>query len=289
MQMDTTATFDCQLTVLWSDGSNIGTTVPYQIYNVRLPQALYTTEIVTDLSTSWFLVSDCFWATSSCNYPDCHTWIAGGYLYWYSDVPRYGPRFTVNGSFTASLNKLKTLAESSRSLATNWGSSPTRLYRVVSDQTISPGGENAAIVDSINSQTQHMDDLQQQAQQREDSAQETAQIDVSSAISDSQSTLSGPLQMMQAVENLGSSITDAFTSSDEYTFHFPGVSGPFMPDGSSVVIIAEQDVDLSYLREHFGVLLDAMGLVVLGLCGWKALDFIYHVLQEILMDREVEI
>lgn len=130
--------------------------------------------------------------------------------------------------------------------------------------------------------------LQQQAQQREDSAQQAAQSDVSSAIQGADDTLSGPLNMMAAVEHLGDELVDAFKSSDEYTFHFPGVKGPFMPDGSSVVIIDEQDVDLSYLRTHFGVLLDALGLVVLGLCGWKSLDFIYHVLQEILMDREVE-
>lgn len=130
--------------------------------------------------------------------------------------------------------------------------------------------------------------LQQEAQAREDSAQASAQNDVESAIQGADNTLSGPLNMMAAVEQLGDEMVNAFKTSGEYTFHFPGVKGPFMPDGSMVTIIDEQDVDLSYLRERFGILLDALGLVALGLCGWKALDFIYHVLQEILMDREVE-
>lgn len=146
--------------------------------------------------------------------------------------------------------------------------------------------EQSKIVDAVNKQIDNDNRLQQEQQNREDEAQKDAEDSISSAISGADDTLSGPLDMIKAVEQLGSSLTDALKNSEDYTFHFPGVKGPFLPGGKMVEIVSEQDVDLSFLHDKFGLIMDAIGLVCLGLCGWKALDYLYRLIQTILGARE---
>lgn len=142
------------------------------------------------------------------------------------------------------------------------------------------------VIAAINAQTDNDNRLQAEAQQREDDAQAAAESSISSAISGADETLSGSLDMIKAVEKLGTDLTDAFTASDVYAFHFPGVKGPFAPGGEVIEILPAQDVDLSYLPDKFGVILDAIGLVFLGLCGWRTLDYIYRLVQTILGAQE---
>lgn len=97
--------------------------------------------------------------------------------------------------------------------------------------------------------------------------------------------VSSALSPLEAVDNLSSQLDAAFKSSGEYTVHFPGLSGPFMPDGSTVTIIQPQDVDLSFL-DRFSVLTSALGVVALGLCGWKTLAYMHGLLMRILGGTE---
>lgn len=141
---------------------------------------------------------------------------------------------------------------------------------------------SATVQTGLESLENKLDEIEANRIGREDAAQADAERGVSSSISSVEDTLSAPLSMVEAAEALGSSLSDAFLSSSEYSFFFPGVSGPFMPDGSSVTIIPAQEVDLSFLRLRFGVILDAVGVVFLGLCGWRTVDYLYRLVMAIL-------
>lgn len=204
-------------------------------------------------------------------------YLSGNLVLTYFDRPSGSTVSSVSG-FVTDLSGTLTLGTSSR-------------VRIKSITDVSAAVTNQTTV--IQQQSQAMQDKMQSLQdaqnKREDDAQSAAQDSLSSAISGADQQLSGPLQMMQAVEQLGDQVSTAFSSAGDYIVHFPGVKGPFMPDGSMVTIIAEQDVDMSYLKQHFGVILDAIGLVALGLCGWRSLDYIYRLVQRILGGSDGEV
>lgn len=147
------------------------------------------------------------------------------------------------------------------------------------------GANTVAAIDKASADIQaKIDSNRQQQEAREDAAQSSAESSIASAVEGADETLSGPLAMVDAIEQLGDQLSSALSSSGEYVIHFPGVSGPFLPGGGFATIIPEQDVDVSYLKQHFGVILDAIGLSALGLCGWKSLDYIYRLAMRILGD-----
>lgn len=128
----------------------------------------------------------------------------------------------------------------------------------------------AAVVSAIQDQTQALidvpDDQQAAAEQYVD---------------DKTAELQEVLTPLQAADRLSDSLLQTFQTTEKYNVHFPGLSGPFMPDGSVVTIIEEQDVDMSFM-DRFSVITNAIGVVMLGLCGWKTLDFLYDKLMQIL-------
>lgn len=100
-------------------------------------------------------------------------------------------------------------------------------------------------------------------------------------VNDSNAQLQEALSPLMAAEQLSGSLVNAFRSKEKYQVYFPGVAGPFMPDGSTVTIIQPQTVDMSFM-DRFSIITDAIGVVMLGLCGWKTLDFLYNTLMKIL-------
>lgn len=67
----------------------------------------------------------------------------------------------------------------------------------------------------------------------------------------------------------------------KYQVYFPGVRGPFLPGGGFATIIEPQYVDMSFL-DNFSIITDAIGVVMLGLCGWKTLEYLRHTAERIL-------
>lgn len=100
-------------------------------------------------------------------------------------------------------------------------------------------------------------------------------------VNDSNAQVQEALSPLMAAEQLSGSLVNAFQSKEKYQVYFPGVAGPFMPDGSTVTIIQPQTVDMSFM-DRFSIITDAIGVVMLGLCGWKTLDFLYNTLMKIL-------
>lgn len=191
---------------------------------------------------------------------------------------------SVSGTWSGSNPAFVGVSLESASYGVNW-SGDVKVNDRISDVLVSVD----AVVGKLDTVDATLNTIESNRQQREDQAQQDAESSISGAISGVDQTLSGPLDMIKAVEQLGDQLTASMQSSGEYQLHFPGVSGPFMPDGSTVMIIQPQDVDMSFLPEKFGVILDAIGLVFLGLCGWKSLDYIYRLIQKILGSNEGEV
>lgn len=66
---------------------------------------------------------------------------------------------------------------------------------------------------------------------------------------------------------------------------FPGLRGPFLPDGQWVTILEPQIVDLSYMS-RFSELTDATGVFMVISCAWLSIKFLHKKLMLILGDPE---
>lgn len=139
----------------------------------------------------------------------------------------------------------------------------------------------AQVVAAIQEQTER------QQQMIEDQTQDLIEVpddqkaEAEQYVDDKTTELQDALTPLQAADRLSDTLLQTFQTTEKYNVHFPGLRGPFMPDGSTVTIIEEQDVDMSFM-DRFSVITDAIGVVMLGLCGWKTLDFLYNKLMEIL-------
>lgn len=108
-----------------------------------------------------------------------------------------------------------------------------------------------------------------------------ADTGVNSQVQQSQQQLQQQLTPLESVEQMGTALDSAFKNSGDYTVRFPGIKGPFMPDGTVVEIVPAQDVDLSFL-DRFSAVTSAVGLVMLGICAWRTLEFLHGLLMRIL-------
>jgi hypothetical protein len=75
-------------------------------------------------------------------------------------------------------------------------------------------------------------------------------------------------------------------NTEPYQVYFPGVRGPFLPGGETATIIEPQFVDMSFM-EDFQVITDAVGLLMLGLCGWRTLEFLHDTAMRIFGREDV--
>lgn len=134
----------------------------------------------------------------------------------------------------------------------------------------------SAVVGAVQDQTDRLMDVPDEQKQA-----------IAQAIQDTRQLVDDKLEAVDPSMQLSDALVNVFGSTAKYQFEFPGVSGPFMPDGSTVTIIPPQTVDMSYM-DRFSVITDAIGVIMLGLCAWRTVDFIHRKIMLILGDEEAD-
>lgn len=106
-----------------------------------------------------------------------------------------------------------------------------------------------------------------------------------SAVTELQEAISPVMVTLDNTDMPGNNLINSFTN-EKYHVNFPGLRGPFLPNGEFVTILEPQIVDMSFM-DHFSIITDALGLVVAGLCAWRTLDFVHRRIRLILGDPGV--